>query len=263
MAAICNGIASCGYVPFCATFLNFMGYMFGAARLSALSHHQVIYVMTHDSIGLGEDGPTHQPIEILATLRATPNFCVMRPCDGNEVSGAYLYALKNKRGPTCISLTRQDVPNLEHSSIEKTLNGAYTIYNADKKADLILVATGSEVIISIDAAKQLEEKKGIVARVVSMPSMELFAKQSHEYKESVLTPGVPIISVEAASTFGWDRYSHVQLGIDTFGKSGPFKKVYEAFGLTADTVATKGAKVVEFYKQNPQQLYNVLLKVQF
>ncbi|KAK3845674.1 MAG: transketolase [Linnemannia gamsii] len=248
MSAIMNGIdAYGGLIPAGATFLNFISYASGAVRLSALSGHRIIYIMTHDSIGLGEDGPTHQPIETMAMIRATPNLIDFRPADGNETSGAYLYALETKDRPSVLALTRQDLPQLEGSSIEKTLKGGYVLQEVHG-ADVTLVATGSEVSLIVDAAKLLKDH-GIKARIVSMPSTKLFDEQSHDYRASVLIDGVPSVSVEAMTTFGWDRYAHESIGIDTFGASGPFKDVYKHFGLVPDVVAGKVQKIVAFYKK--------------
>ncbi|CAG8492094.1 7000_t:CDS:10, partial [Racocetra persica] len=183
MAAALNGLASYGgIIPFGASFLNFISYGLGAVRLSALSCFRAIYIMTHDSIGLGEDGPTHQPIETAASLRALPNLLFLRPADGNEVSGAYLAAIQNIERPSVIALSRQNVPNLEGSSVEKTLKGGYVLKEADG-AQIILVGTGTEVSIAVDAANLLE-KDCIKARVVSLPSFELFEEQSLEYRLS-------------------------------------------------------------------------------
>lgn len=246
MAAIANGIrAHSNYVPFVATFLNFMGYMIGAVRLSAISKFQVIYIMTHDSIGLGEDGPTHQPIETLSMLRSTPNINVFRPCDGNEVNGCYISALKSKETPSVISLTRQDLPQLEGSDAKKVELGGYVLQDSQGKPDVILVATGSEVSICVSAAKLLTDLK---VRIVSFPSLELFEKQSLDYRKSVLLEDVPILSVEALSTFGWSRYSHAQIGMKSFGKSAPFEKLYEHFGFTPKNISEKASKLVSYYK---------------
>ncbi|ORX72465.1 transketolase [Linderina pennispora] len=253
MAAISNGIAAYGAnIPFASTFLNFISYAAGATRLSALSHFRVLYVMTHDSIGLGEDGPTHQPIETFAMLRATPNYLNFRPADGNEVSGAYYAALTHATRPSVLSLTRQNLPQLEGSSIENTLKGGYHLktYGAAAQPDLVAVGTGSEVSIAVDAAKLLAEKHGLTVKVVSMPCLELFNEQPAEYRHQVLTPGVPSISVEALSTFGWHKYVHHPIGIDTFGASGPYQQLYEKFGLVPETIATKALKVIEYYKTN-------------
>ncbi|KAF9172186.1 Transketolase [Mortierella sp. AD011] len=248
MSAVMNGLdAYGGIIPAGATFLNFISYASGAVRLSALTGHRVIYIMTHDSIGLGEDGPTHQPIETMAMIRATPNLVDLRPADGNETSGAYLFAISAKERPSVLALTRQDLPQLEGSSVEKTLYGGYVLQEV-QGADVTLVGTGSEVSLCVDAAKLLAQE-GIKARIVSMPSTTLFDEQSHEYKASVLIDGVPAVSVEAMTTFGWNRYAHESIGIDTFGASGPFKEVYKHFGLVPDVVAGKVKKIVEFYKK--------------
>ncbi|KAG0031721.1 Transketolase [Podila clonocystis] len=247
MSAIMNGLdAYGGIIPAGATFLNFISYASGAVRLSALSGHRVLYIMTHDSIGLGEDGPTHQPIETMAMIRATPTLVDLRPADGNETSGAYLFAISAKDRPSVLALTRQDLPQLEGSSVEKTLFGGYVLQEVEG-ADVTLVGTGSEVSLCVDAAKLLKEQ-GIKARIVSMPSTTLFDEQSHEYRASVLIDGVPSVSVEAMTTFGWNRYAHESLGIDTFGASGPYKEVYAHFGLVPDVVAAKVQKIVAFYK---------------
>ncbi|KAJ2779827.1 Transketolase [Coemansia javaensis] len=254
MAAICNGLAAYGAVlPFASTFLNFISYAAGASRLTALSHLRVLYIMTHDSIGLGEDGPTHQPIETLAMLRATPNYLNFRPADGNEVSGAYMAALQHAHRPSVLSLTRQNLPQLEGSSVEQTLKGGYTLatYGAGASGaapDLLLVGTGSETSLAVDAAQLLSDRHGLAVRVVSMPCLELFAQQPAEYRRSVLLPGVPAASVEALSTFGWHKYVHLPIGIDSFGASGPYVKLYEKFGLTPAAVADRALKLVAHYK---------------
>ncbi|KAI8051433.1 Transketolase, thiamine diphosphate binding domain-containing protein [Syncephalis plumigaleata] len=252
MAAILNGISAYGaLVPFGATFLNFISYALGAVRLSALSKQRVIYIMTHDSIGLGEDGPTHQPIETLAGLRALPNLHVLRPADGNEVSAAYIAAIESLETPSVICLTRQNVRQLEGSSIDNALHGAYTLaHDANSTPNIILVGTGSEVEICVDAAAELA-KQGIVAHVVSMPSWFLFDKQPESYRQSVFPVGVPVLSVEALSTLGWQKYAHAQVGMHTFGTSGPYKQVYAHFGFTAQNVAEKARATVEFYKSTP------------
>ncbi|KAI9091828.1 Transketolase, thiamine diphosphate binding domain-containing protein [Phlyctochytrium arcticum] len=248
MAAICNGLSAYGaLIPFGATFFNFISYALGAVRLSALSKHQVLYIMTHDSIGLGEDGPTHQPIETLACMRAMPNILNFRPADGNEVSGSYLVALEAHDRPSVLILTRQNLPHLVGSGVEKVRKGAYVLQGGEGKNEVIFVATGSEVSLAVDAAAELA-KDGINARVVSMPCWELFEEQSIEYQESVFPAGIPVISIEAMSTMGWAKWAHVSLGIDTFGASGPYKELYKKFGLVPDVVATKAKKVIEFYK---------------
>jgi transketolase len=246
MAAICNGLhAYGGLIPFGATFFNFISYALGAVRLSAISKHQVLYIMTHDSIGLGEDGPTHQPIETLAGIRALPNLLSLRPADGNETSGCYLAALQNKSRPSVLILTRQNLPHLQGSTIEKTLKGAYVLQDV-ASPKLCFVASGSEVSLAVDTAALLA-KDGIACQVVSMPCMELFEEQSLDYKRSVFPVGVPVVSIEAMSTFGWHKYAHVCCGIDRFGMSAPYLKIYERLGLTPTAIATKAKKVIEYY----------------
>lgn len=247
MCAIANGLAAFGgLLPFGATFLNFISYGLGAVRLSALSHLQVLYIMTHDSIGLGEDGPTHQPVETLASLRALPNMVVLRPADGNEVSGAYLAALENKCGPSTIVLTRQNLPQLENSSVESVLKGAYVLVE-DEGAQITLISTGSEVAICVDTREALL-REGIKARIVSAPSLELFDKQSLDYKHSVLVPGVPVLSFEVLSTFGWHKYAHASFGLDQFGVCGPYQKVYDHFEFNVAGLSKRVKAVVNYYK---------------
>ena len=227
MAGVMNGMAAYGtIIPFGGTFLNFMSYAAGSVRLSSLSHCRVIYVATHDSIGLGEDGPTHQPIETLAHFRALPNMMVWRPADGNECSAAYYVALVSKSTPSILALTRQNLPQLENSTIENGIKGGYVSVEAPN-ADITLVSTGSEVCICIDAIKVLKDQHNITARVVSLPCFEVFDHQSKEYRLQVLPDGIPSMSVEAMSTLGWERYSHEQFGLNRFGASGPYKDVYK------------------------------------
>lgn len=251
MGAIMNGIAAFGanYKNYGGTFLNFVSYAAGAVRLSALSHHPVTWVATHDSVGLGEDGPTHQPIETLAHFRAIPNLSVWRPADGNEVSAAYKSAISSTSTPHIIALSRQNLPQLEGSSIEVASKGGYTLVKADKP-DLIIVASGSEVYISVEAAKQLSSQ-GIKTSVVSLPDFLTFDKQSHSYKLSVLPDGVPIMSVEVMSSFGWAKYAHQQFGLNRFGASGKGPDIFKKFEFTAEGVADRGAKTVQFYKGKP------------
>lgn len=247
MGAILNGIAAFGgLIPYGGTFLNFVSYAAGAVRLSALSHHHVIWVATHDSIGLGEDGPTHQPIETLAHLRAIPNLAVWRPADGNETSAAYYAAITSKHTPSVLALSRQNLPQLEGSSIEKALKGGYTLIEA-KNPDVILVSTGSEVGICVEAVKTLKAK-GVTAGVVSLPDWFTFDKQTPEYRLSVLPDGVPILSVEAMATLGWHSYSHQQFGINTFGASGPYQDVYNFFEFNPEGIAQRALATIEYYK---------------
>ncbi|GME82729.1 unnamed protein product [Ambrosiozyma monospora] len=247
MGAIMNGLAAYGanIKSYGGTFLNFVSYGAPALRLAALSQIPVIWVATHDSIGLGEDGPTHQPIETLAHFRAIPNVMVWRPADGNETSAAYLKAIETKTTPSVLALTRQGLPQLEGSSVEKASKGGYTIVEA-KNAKLIIVATGSEVITSIEAAKLLEAQ-GVPTSVVSLPDHFTFDSQSDEYKKSVLPDGVPIISVEVLATAGWSKYSHVQFGLDRFGASAPAGELFKKFEFTPEGIAKRGKQTVDFY----------------
>ncbi|SPO49126.1 probable Transketolase [Moesziomyces antarcticus] len=247
MGAIMNGLDAYGmHIPTAGTFLNFVSYAIGAVRLSALSHHRVIWVATHDSIGLGEDGPTHQPIETAIALRAIPNLMFWRPADGNEVSGAYLVALQSKSTPSVLALTRQNLPQLEGSSIEKTSKGGYVLVE-NKDADITLVASGSEVALCNEAVAKLSDK-GIKCRVVSIPCFSVFDAQPIDYRLSVLPSGKPILSVEAYSTLGWAKYSHAQHGINTFGASAPAKELFKKFKMTGDDVAAKAQHVVKVFE---------------
>jgi transketolase len=257
MAAICNGIeAYGGFRAYGATFLNFIGYAMGAVVLSALSHLGVIYVMTHDSIGLGEDGPTHQPINTYMMIRAMPNILFIRPADGNETSGAYAVALENSRRPSVLALCRQAIPNLKGTSIEGVYRGAYTISEAEGgKPQLILVGTGSELHVAVQAAAEM---KDIRVRVVSMPSWELFGQQPIEYRQSVFPDGVPILAVEAASVMGWREYAHSVVGMENFGASGPVKDVLSYFGFNAANVVKKSHELLDFYSKSPIPPYSVV-----
>lgn len=226
MAAVMNGLAAYGTViPAGGTFLNFVSYAAGAVRLSALSRVRLIHVATHDSIGLGEDGPTHQPIETLAHFRALPNCMVWRPADGNETSAAYYSALTSKHTPSIMALTRQNLPQLENSTIERALKGAYVAVDTPNAA-VTLISTGSEVGICVEAVEYLQKNHGIAARVVSVPCFEVFDAQDKAYRLQVLPDGIPVLSVEACSTMGWERYAHEQFGLNRFGASGPYKQVY-------------------------------------
>lgn len=248
MAAIMNGLAAYGtLIPAGGTFLNFVSYAAGAVRLSSLSRQRVIYVATHDSIGLGEDGPTHQPIETLAHFRALPNMMVWRPADGNETSAAYYMALTSHETPSIIALTRQNLPQLEGSTLENGIKGGYTVLE-DKEANITLVATGSEVSLALEAVKTLKDNHNLKARVVSMPCVEVFDAQSKEYRLSVIPDGIPSLSIEVMSTLGWEKYSHEQFGLNRFGASGPYKKVYEKFEFTPEGIAKRAVATVDFYK---------------
>ncbi len=251
MGSICNGIAlhGSGLIPYCATFLVFADYMRAAIRLSALSQAGVIYVMTHDSIGLGEDGPTHQPVETIASLRVIPNLTVIRPADGTETSGAYKVAIENanQHRPTLLALSRQNLPQLEGSSIEGVTKGAYILSDSEGTPDIILIGTGSEVPLCVDAAAELRAK-GRKVRVVSMPSWELFDAQNESYRESVLPKAVKKrLAVEAASSFGWCRYlgdEGAMISVDEFGRSAPGGRIMEEFGYTVDNVVAKAKELL-------------------
>ena len=244
MGAICNGIAlhNSGLIPYCATFLVFADYMRAAIRLSALSQAGVIYVMTHDSIGLGEDGPTHQPVETIASLRAIPNLIVIRPADGTETSGAYKIAVEHRKTPTLMAFSRQNLPNLPGASVEGVAKGAYTVDDCDGTPELILIGTGSEVSLCVDAAKELRAA-GTKVRVVSMPSWELFDMQDAAYQESVLPKAVTKrLAVEAGITMGWCRYVGGEgdvIGVDRFGASAPGGLVMEKYGFTIENVVSR------------------------
>ncbi len=244
MAAAMNGMAlHDGVIPFGGTFFVFTDYCRPAIRLAALMKVPSIFVMTHDSIGLGEDGPTHQPIEHLASLRAMPNVLVLRPGDANEVSYAWKLALENENGPTVLVLTRQNIPIQERNTnnpARLTEKGGYILIDSEKETpDAILIGTGSELHLAVDAQKVLKDK-GIEVRVVSLPSWELFSMQSEEYQSSVLPDTVTNrVAIEAGSTFGWERYVGHQgliIGIDTFGESAPYQELYEHFGITVEKI---------------------------
>ncbi|NET70957.1 MAG: transketolase [Sphaerospermopsis sp. SIO1G2] len=246
MGAICNGMAlhGSGLIPYGATFLIFTDYMRAAIRLSALSESGVIWVMTHDSIGQGEDGPTHQPIETLASLRAIPNLTVIRPADGNECSGAYTVAIERAKAnaPTLLAFTRQGVPNLAGTSVDGVTKGGYVLVDCAGTPDIILIGTGSEVNLCVSAAETLSAE-GKKVRVVSMPSTDLFDAQDAAYKESVLPKAVTKrLSVEAASSFGWHKYVGTEgdtVSIDRFGASAPGGTCMKEFGFSVDNVVAK------------------------
>jgi transketolase len=253
MGAIANGLAYHGSVrPFTATFFVFSDYERPAIRLAALSKLPVIFVFTHDSIGVGEDGPTHQPIEHLAALRGIPNLWVMRPADANETVAAYRAAMKRSDGPTVIVLTRQKLPTLDRDKFAPASGlsqGAYVLSEAPGGApQAILLATGSEVSLALAAQDKLLAG-GVRARVVSMPCWELFAAQPVEYRESVIPPGVGArVSIEAGSTLGWHRWigeRGVAIGLDRFGASGPGSVLVKQFGLTAENIARAATSLVK------------------
>lgn len=249
MGAAMNGMALHGGVrPFGGTFLVFADYCRPAIRLAALSHIPVTYIFTHDSIGLGEDGPTHQPIEHLASLRAMPNVLVLRPADANEVAVCWKMALEHTTGPTLLILTRQNLPTIERSSETDALNaekGAYSVLGNPAEANLLLIATGSEVSTALQTAELLS-KEGIQAAVISMPSWERFRAQPDEWKEKVLPTSVKRrVSIEAAMTMGWREWTGdqgLQIGLDHFGASAPAEELFDQFGLTAERIATRIAE---------------------
>ncbi len=242
MAAAMNGIAlHGGLIPTSGTFLVFTDYMRGAMRLSALMEQRVIYVLTHDSIGLGEDGPTHQPVETLAMLRATPNFLVFRPCDGVEAAECWQLALENASGPSGMALSRQGVPTLRTTHVDENLSarGAYVLREAEASPRKVtLLATGSEVQVAV-AARETLEADGIGTAVVSMPCWELYDAQDAAYRSSVVTADSVVVAVEAAVRFGWDKYIGANgafVGMDGFGASAPAGQLYEKFGITAEAM---------------------------
>ncbi len=252
MGAIANGMAlHGGAIPYTATFLIFSDYMRPPMRLAALMDLRVAYVFTHDSIGLGEDGPTHQPIEQLLALRAIPNLAVLRPADATEAVEAWKAAVQRRSGPTALVMSRQNLPVLDRGAYPKAegvQRGGYVIWEASDKPDAILIGTGSEVHIALEAGQLLRDR-GVMARVVSLPSWELFDAQPAEYRDSVLTPNVRArVSIEAATPLGWERYvglDGVALGLPHFGASAPIGVLYEKFDLTAERMAREAASLVK------------------
>lgn len=250
MAAILNGLAyHGGFIPFGATFFVFSDFMRPAMRLAALGHLQVIYVFTHDSIFVGEDGPTHEPIEQIASLRAMPNMTVIRPSDSNETACAWIAALNNRKGPTCLLLTRQNLPVIDQARYGKAdglFKGAYVLASSpDEK--ILFMATGSEVHLVLEAHEKLKAE-GIGSRVVAMPSWELFEKQDEAYRNSVIPPALrKRLAVEAGVSLGWDRYLGPDgrfVGMSRFGASAPYKVNAEKFGFTVDNVLTQARKLL-------------------
>ncbi len=243
MASILNGMAvHGGVIPYGGTFLIFSDYMRPAIRLAALMHQQVIYVFTHDSIGLGEDGPTHQPVEQLSALRVIPHMTVIRPADANEVAEAWRVALLHRNGPVALVLTRQKVPLIDRTgrgSAGELRRGGYVLAEGNGgRPDLVLIASGSEVGLALQAQERLASGQRSV-RVVSMPSHELFLAQAEEYRDSVLPPGVRRIAIEAAHPMSWHRFlapGDVMIGIERFGASAPYQRIYEEFGITVEHI---------------------------
>ena len=249
MGAVMNGMAlHGGMIPYGGTFLVFSDYMRGSMRLSALMKQRVIYVLTHDSIGLGEDGPTHQPIEHLAMLRATPNMLVFRPCDAVETAEAWEVALESTETPSVMALSRQGLPTVrtERTNENLTQKGGYILKNVRGARDITLMATGSEIAIALEAAAMMESS-GLQVVVVSMPCWELFDQQSDQYRQSVLG-SAPRIAVEALSGFGWDRYLRTQdvfIGMTDFGASGPASELYEHFGITKEAICETADRLIQ------------------
>jgi transketolase len=242
MAAAMNGMAlHGGVIPYGGTFLVFSDYARAAIRLSALQQARVIYVMTHDSIGLGEDGPTHQPIEHVMSLRLIPNLDVYRPCDAVETAEAWALALSKTDGPSLLALSRQNLPQLRTSAPENlTGRGGYCLVEAEAVRQVVLIATGSEVEIAVAVREELEAQ-GIGADVVSMPCWERFEAQDAQYKKDVLPKHALRVSIEAGATLGWERYTGdgLRFGVDVFGASGPYLRLYEHYGLTAGAIVPR------------------------
>jgi transketolase len=251
MGAIANGMSlHGGIIPYTATFLIFSDYMRPPIRLAALMGQRVVYIFTHDSIGLGEDGPTHQPIEQLLALRAIPDLVVLRPAEATETVEAWKAALERRNGPTVLVLSRQNLPILDRGQLAPASGvqrGGYVLWEASESPEVILLGTGSELHIAMEAGKLLQER-GVSARVVSFPSWELFQAQSEEYRRSVLPPDIRArVSIEAGTSMGWERYvgtDGVAIGVSHFGASAPIDVLYKEFGLTAQHVADEAARLV-------------------
>jgi transketolase len=255
MAAIANGMAYHGGVrPFTATFLAFSDYMRPAIRLAAMSRLPVLFIFTHDSIGLGEDGPTHQPVEQAMALRAIPNLHVIRPSDANETREAWRMAILRRDGPTLLLLTRQKVPT-HGLDVSLAARGGYVLAEASGgEPRVLLLATGSEVEIAL-AAREILEREGIPARVVSMPCWEVFAREEEAYRAFVLPPHIRArLAIEAGVTLGWERWvgsGGKILGLDAFGASAPYETIYEKVGLTAERAARLARDLVEVSAPEP------------
>ena len=245
MGAALNGLNLFGgLIAYGGTFLIFSDYMKPAIRIAAISSIRSIFVFTHDSVGLGEDGPTHQPIEQLMALRATPNLTVIRPADANEVAEAWHVAISRKHHPTAFALTRQNVPTLEGTDRGLLSKGAYVLKDFGEDPQLILMATGSEVSLIYEAAQKLFAE-GTAVRVVSFPSWELFEEQDEAYRESVLPKNVTArLAVEAGATLGWERYAKSVIGLDHYGASAPYKIIFEKFGFTVENVVAKAKELI-------------------
>jgi len=248
MGGILNGLAytEC-FFPFGGTFLVFSDYMRPAIRMAALSELHVIYVFTHDSVWLGEDGPTHQPVEHLASIRAMPNLVVIRPADAGETAWAWVFALRHRKGPVALALSRQKIPVLDRKRFahpKGLLRGGYVLAENTPHPELILVATGSEVVLAAEAYTVLEGEMPV--RLVSLPSFEIFFMQDPAYREAVLPPGVPKLAVEAASSFGWERIVDRGkiIALDRFGASGPYRELMKHFGFTPERIVDEARKLI-------------------
>ena len=252
MGAIANGMAlHGGIIPYTGTFLVFYDYMRPPVRLAALMGIRVVYIFTHDSIGLGEDGPTHQPVEQIMGLRTVPGLVTIRPADATETAEAWKVAMENRHGPTALVLSRQSLPILDRKTLAPACglqHGGYVLWEAASSPEVILIGTGSEVHIALQAGKLLEGE-GIMARVVSLPSWELFEAQSDDYRDAVLPPDIRArVSIEAGIPLGWERYvglDGVAMGLPRFGASAPAKVVYEKLGLTAQHMAAEARQLLQ------------------
>jgi transketolase len=236
MSAIMNGIAlHSGLIPFGATFLMFSEYARNALRMAALMKIRSIFVFTHDSIGLGEDGPTHQPIEQIPTLRMIPNMSVWRPCDAVESAVCWARAVERSTGPSTLIFSRQGLPHQERTDVQiaNISKGGYILKDCDGEPEAIIIATGSEVALAMGAAEAMSDKK---IRVVSMPSVDVFEAQDDDYQTAVLGQGIATVAVEAAVTAGWYKYADVVVGIDHFGESAPADQLFKEFGFTVENV---------------------------
>jgi len=248
MGSICNGMDYHGGVrPYASTFFVFSDYMRPAVRVAALNGQPIVYVWTHDSIGLGEDGPTHQPVEHLMALRVMPNLSVVRPADANETAGAWRYAMNRTDGPTALVLSRQNLLVQEGTDKADISKGAYVLADCEGTPSVLLLATGSEIELAMEARTTLEAA-GVATRVVSMPCWEAFAAQDKSYRDSVLPPAVKArVSIEAGCTLGWERYigdGGVSIGVDTFGASAPAETLYKEYGLTAEAIVAAAQRVM-------------------
>jgi transketolase len=250
MGAIANGMSlHGGTIPYTATFMIFYDYMRPPIRLAALMGIRVIYIFTHDSIGVGEDGPTHQPIEQLMGMRLVPNLVTIRPADATETAEAWKVALERRCGPTALVLSRQSLPVLDRTTLAPASSlqkGGYVLWQSNTTPEVILIATGSEVHIALGAGKDLQQK-GTSARVVSLPSWEIFEAQSAAYRNEVLPPSITArISIEAGVSLGWERYvgqSGIVIGIPRFGASAPGNIIYEKLGITVQRVVDEALKL--------------------